>query len=91
MISKGRISHHEEGELIASTTYVKRKKGNEKKSVFKPNKENVEMSKARCFNCQKHGHFARDCKQRRRAHRFKDKFDYRKDSSENKEKDILRK
>ena len=44
------------------------------------------MSKVRCFNCQKHGHFVCDFKERRRAPRFKNKSDYRKDSSENQRK-----
>ena len=44
------------------------------------------MSKVRCFNCQKHGHFARDCKERIRTPKFRNKSDYKKDSSENQRK-----
>ena len=40
------------------------------------------MSKVRCFNYQKHGHFACDCKERRTP-RLKNKSDYRIDIFEN--------
>lgn len=90
-ISRGRISHHKEGESTAFSAYDKRKKGNKQKYAFKSSKGNLDMSKVRCFNCQKHGHFSHDCKERRRAPKFKSKPDYRKDSSENQKKGHLEK
>jgi len=49
------------------------------------------MSKVRCFNYQKHGHLACDCKERRRALRFKNNSDYRKDTFENQRKGLTKK
>lgn len=86
MISKGRISHHEEGEPIEFSAYDKRNKGNKKKSAFKSSKGNLDMSKVRCSNCPKHGNFSRDRKERKIYLRFKSKLDYRKDTFENKRK-----
>ena len=65
IIFRGIISHHR-GEPIAFTTNDKRKICNKNKFSFKSNKGNLDMSKDRCSNCQMHGRFSRDCKERRK-------------------------
>lgn len=77
--------------VTAFSAYEKRNKGNKKKSTFKSNKENLDMSKVRCFNYQRHAHFVRDCKERIRAPRLKNKSDCRKDTFENQRKCHLKK
>jgi len=51
MISRGRISHHEEGEPTAFSAYDKGKKGNKKKYAFKSNKGILDVVAPRKSPC----------------------------------------
>lgn len=89
MICKGRILKHEEGEPIAFVVQGKKKKGrrgihNSRKSSPKSSSQwTKHLSKVQCYNCHKHGHYACDCSENKRASKFNfnnrsNKSDYRR-------------
>lgn len=70
MISRGRIQKHEEGKPCAFAAQDKKRKGKGRPSSSrKPAPESKDFKrkgrKIECFNCHKHGHYARDCSKKR--------------------------